>query len=323
MSLSSLQKKIIGPVLSIITPFKKNGNIDYNSLKSYLNFSYHRGARTFYLMFYNSRLGLLNSKEIITLNKFCIKEVKKLNKNCVIICATPYHISTEENIKIINDFYRNGADIVSLIFGEKYYSDQQVFDHFKKINANTKCKLLLHQQILENGLKSNPPFVLYNLKLLKKIFNLRNFIAMKEDAKNNNFTKKICKLLNKKTIIITSGNGKRQWLFAKKYGCQSWLSGISNLDPKISTDFYNFVKKHKISQYMNIIKKLEDPFFVSKKKFGWHMTIKGFLELNKKFNRYERSPLYPLNNNDMKKITTQYKVLLKNNTKYFNSKYKL
>src|SRR6056300_1537603 len=151
MSLSSLQKKIIGPVLSIITPFNKNGSIDYNSLKSYLNFSYHRGAKTFYLMFYNSRLGLLNSKEIIKLNKFCIKEVKKLNKNCVIICATPYHISTDENIKIINDFYRNGADIVSLIFGEKYYSDEQIFNHFKKINDNTKCKLLLHQQILENG----------------------------------------------------------------------------------------------------------------------------------------------------------------------------
>lgn len=323
MSLSSLQKKIFGPVLSIITPFKKNGNIDYNSLKSYINFAYNRGARTFYLMFYNSRLGLLNLKEIIKLNKFCIKEVKKLNKNSVVICATPYHISTDENIKIINDFYRSGADIVSLIFGEKYYSDQQIFNHFKTINDNTRCKLLLHQQILENGLKSNPPFVLYNLRLLKKIFTLKNFIAMKEDAKNNNFTKKICKLLAKKIVVITSGSGKRQWLFAKKYGCQSWLSGISNLDPKISSDFYNFVQKRKISKYMNIIKKLEDPFFVSNKKFGWHMTIKAFLELSKKFKRYERSPLSPLNDYDMKKIKKQYKVLLKNNTKYFDLEYKL
>ena len=146
---------------------------------------------------------------------------------------------------------------------------------------------------------------------------------MKEDTKNNKFTKNICKLLAKKIVIITSGNGKRQWLFAKKYGCQSWLSGISNLDPKISSDFYSFVNKRKISQYMNIIKKLEDPLFASIKKFGWHMTIKGFLELSKKFNRHERSPLLPLSGDNMKKIVKQYKVLLKNNMKNFDSKYEL
>ena len=41
----------------------------------------------------------------------------------------------------------------------------------------------------------------------------------------------------KHLIIITSGSGKRQWLKASKYGCQSWLSGISNLDPLIALDF--------------------------------------------------------------------------------------
>ena len=82
---------------------------------------------------------------------------------------------------------------------------------------------------MENGLSANKPNVYYSINLLNKIMKLKKFIAMKEDAKNDFYTKKICKQISKKAIIITSGGGKKQWLKAKKFGCQSWLSGISNL----------------------------------------------------------------------------------------------
>ena len=147
----------------------------------------------FYLMVYNTRLSLLTEKEIKEINVFCIKQVKSLNKENIIICAEPYHCSTEESIKYVNYFKKKGADLVSLIFGEKYYSEKQVYNHFKKIHQKTNCFLLLHQQIIENGISSNPNFIYYPLRLLDKIFNLSRFIAMKEDAKNHDYTKKICK----------------------------------------------------------------------------------------------------------------------------------
>ena len=77
---------------------------------------------------------------------------------------------------------------------------------------------------------------------------------MKEDSKKDKFTMDLCKRLKNKIIIITSGKGKRQWLKANKYGCQSWLSGISNLDPKIAIDFYfNYKKRNKnyLKNYFN------------------------------------------------------------------------
>ena len=100
---------------------------------------------------------------------------------------------------------------MSLIFGEKYYSDKQLFSHFKKVHDKTICFLLLHQQLMENGLSGNKPYVYYSINLLNKIMNLKKFIAMKEDAKNDFYTKKICKQISKKAIIITSG-ALRCWL---------------------------------------------------------------------------------------------------------------
>ena len=250
-------------------------------------------------MVYNSRLTLLSEKELIKINLFCIKQVKMLNKKNIIICAEPYHCSTEQSIKFVNLFKKKGADIVSLIFGEKFYSDDQLFNHFKKIHKKTNCYLLLHQQILENGISSNPNFVYYSLKVLERISGLKKFIAMKEDAKSEIYTKKICKKIANKMTIITSGGGKRQWLKAAKHGCNSWLSGVSNLNPKIAIDFYKFYKSKDKAKIKMIISNIEDPFVKIKNKYGWHLTIKAFLELNKNFKRYERSPLSCLNKEEM------------------------
>ena len=307
-----LKEKLKGPIFSIITPFKKNENIDYQALSKYIKYLYKRGARCFYVMVYNSRLSLLDEQEIIKLNLFVIKCVKKINKENIVICAEPYHTSTKKSIRLINLFSKNGADIVSLIFGEKFYSENQILSHFKKINRFSKCKLLLHQQPFENGISSDPPTVNYSVSLIKKIAKLKKFIAMKEDSKNEKLTIDICKSTKSDLIIITSGGGKRQWLKAAKYGCQSWLSGISNLDPKIAIDFYDFYKKKEKNKIIKIIKKLEDPFFEIKNKYGWHLTIKAMLENNNIFNRFERSPLAHVENKAFKDIRKVFMKMKKN-----------
>lgn len=317
-----IRNKLNGPIFSVITPFTKKGEIDYSSLKKYLEYLYLKGARNFYVMAYNSRLTLLNEKEIIELNFFCIKQIKKLNKENIVICGEPYHCSTEQSIQYVKFFKQKGADIVSLIFGEKYYSEIQLYEHFKKIHDKTKCYLLLHQQILENGLSSQPNYVFYPLNLLVKISKLPRFIAMKEDAKSDSYTKKICKKVSKQMTIITSGGGKRQWLRVAKYGCTSWLSGWSNLNPEIAFDFYKYYKSKNIKNMNQILKDIEDPFLKIKNEFGWHLTIKALLELNHNFKRYERSPLKEVSLNKMLKIKKAFniiKVKLKNKKikKYF------
>ncbi len=272
-------------------------------------------------MVYNSRLSLLTEKEIKEINFFCIKQVKKLNKENIIICAEPYHCSTEQSIKYVNYLKKSGADIVSLIFGEKYYSDKQLYSHFKNVHDKTNCFLLLHQQILENGISSDPPFVYYSLKILKKISKLSRFIAMKEDAKNEIYTRRICEDISNRMVIITSGGGKRQWVKAAKYGCTSWLSGVSNLNPKIAIDFYNYYKLKDKKQMDLLIKIIEEPFFKIKDKYGWHLTIKAFLELNKNFKRYERSPLKEIDKNEFKKCKKVFEEIRKKITNNNLEKY--
>jgi 4-hydroxy-tetrahydrodipicolinate synthase len=318
---TSIRNLIRGPIFSIITPFNKNQSIDYISLKKYILYLYKNGARVFYLMVYNSRFGLLDENEIIKLNLFCIKVVKNLDKQNIIITAEPYHCSTNKSIDYINLFEKNGSDVTSVIFGEKFYNEEQIVSHFRKIHKKTRTYLLLHQQLIENGVSGNPSHIFYPIKVLEKISKLKRFIAMKEDAKNDAFTKKICKKISKDMIIITSGRGKRQWLKAEKYGCQSWLSGVSNLDPKIAIDFYNFYKEKNYKQVNKILEFIEDPFFKIKDMYGWHPTIKACLEINNNFKRYERMPLQSLNKREFLNVKRKFINIKNNSKKLFKNKY--
>ena len=318
--LKRLKKFIKGPVFSIHTPFKKNGEIDYSALKKYLKFLYSRGGRVFYVMVYNSRLSLLNKKEIIKLNVFCIKVIKKLNHNNIIICAEPYQCSTKETIDYVNKFTKEGADLVSVIFGEKYYSDNQLFEHFKKVNDKSKGLLLLHQQFLENGMSANPLHRYYSINLLKKIFKLNKFVAMKEDAKKEYYTKQILKNL-KGTIVIKAGGGKTSWLRVAKFGCPAWLSGVSNMDPLIAVNFYEFYKKKNFKKCKLLIKIFEIPVNNLMKKFGWHITIKGLMEQNKVIKRHERSPLKEIDDKNIKIVRQYFYKMSKISSRYFGEKY--
>jgi len=215
---NSIKNKIKGPIFSVITPFKKNGEIDYIALKIYLKFLHNRGARVFYVMFYNSRLGLLSDNEIVKLNIFVATYLKNTFKNVIVIGAEPYHCSTKQSVKYAILFNQKKIDVISLIFGEKFYNNDQIINHFKTISKKTKIKFILHQQLLENGISSNPPLVPYDIKILEKLSKINNFVAMKEDTKIDIFTKKIIINLGKDINIITSGGGKKQWLKFSKYG---------------------------------------------------------------------------------------------------------
>ena len=121
----------------------------------------------------------------------------------------------------------------------------------------------------------------------------------------------------KNFVVVTSGNGLIQWLKANKHGCTSWLTGISNIDPKIEIEFYKSYKKNNLGLCNLIIKNIAIPFAKIQKKYGWHLTVKAFIECNGIFRRFERMPLEPIDKKNMKKIEIDFKKIKQNSDKNF------
>jgi len=300
----NIRDKIKGPVFSIITPFARDESIDYDGLEKYINFLYVGGARIYYVMAYNSRFSELAFDEIKALNKFVVDRVKSLDSNNVVIVADPIHCSTQVSIDFAKHAEKIGADIISLIFREKFYFEDQVFNHYEMVAKSTGIGILIHEMPFISGLGGHT--MDWPVSLLDRLADIENVIAIKEDAKNDELTLQILNKLKDRIAIITSGGGKRQWLTFVEHGCESWLNGIGVFEPRLATQFYQFYLSGQKDRYMDIINKIEVPFFdVIVKKYGWHLSVKSALEAYGVMSRFERMPMMPLpedKHNDVKKL---------------------
>ena len=80
------------------------------------------------------------------------------------------------------------------------------------------------------------------ISLLDKLADIPNIIAIKEDAKNDDYSHEVIRTIKDRLSIIISGGGKRQWLQFADQGCQAWLNGIGVFEPKLAILFWKHTK---------------------------------------------------------------------------------
>ncbi|MAV30705.1 MAG: hypothetical protein CL866_10110 [Cycloclasticus sp.] len=300
--LELLKSRINGPVFSVMTPFKEvDDEIDYLTLECYLRKIFDDGGKIFYVMGYNSRFSELSWQEIRELNKFVVDTVKALDEDNIVIVADPLHCSTRVSIDFARHAEKIGADMISLVFREKFYSNEQVYKHYLAIAESTDIGILVHEMPFISGHGGHT--VNWPVELLDSLAGIENVIAIKEDAKDDVYSHEVISTIKDRVAIIISGGGKRQWLEFSNLGCQAWLNGIGVFEPKLAVVFWRAKQENNMSKCMEIIEKIEVPFFddvVSK--FGWHLGIKAALQARGIMSRYERMPLLAIDDNQYKEV---------------------
>ena len=292
--LITIRNRIKGPVFSILTPFvPSNDKIDFNSLELYIEKIYNAGGFIFYVMAYNSRYSQLTFEEIKLLNEFVVLKVKELDSENIVIVADPPHCSTASTIEFARHAESSGADLISLIVRERYYFDEQIFTHFRMVNDSVDIGILIHEMPFLSGLGG--PLVNWPFELLDRIADLEKVVAIKEDAKADEYSEKAIQLLKDRLAIIISGGGKRQWLRFAAKGCQAWLNGIGVFEPRLATTFWNAWNCGNERLLYKIVDEIEAPFFeYGVRKYGWHLTIKVALEHFGMMSAHDRMPLMPM-----------------------------
>lgn len=289
MYLTAIRDKIKGPVFPIVTPFTADYRVDYEKTKDYIDFLYDGGARIFHVMAHTSRFGLLTHDEMLELNRTVSTHVKLKYNDCVAIVADPLYKSTEVSIDFAKRARDDGADIIGLIFMERFYFNEQVYGFYEAVANSCDIGILIHEQQLNTILGTT--LIRFPIDLLKRIAAIDNVVAIKEDAKEDLYTKEVVKSIKDELAIIVSGGSKEQYMQFGPMGCQAYLVGVGSFDPLTAVRFYEFYLKHNSNRCWEIIKQIERPFFQVSKKLGWHIGLKSALELLSVMSRLERPPL--------------------------------
>lgn len=312
MKYIELKNKIKGPVFSIITPFKNNGyDIDYDSLINYITYMYNEGAKIFYGMAFNTRYLLMSEDEILKVNEVIIKTIKNFNDpETVIIVGDPLDCSTETSIKFAKHAKENGADMISLIYRAYLFFDDDVYNHYKMIADAVDIAILVHEMPFMKGIPKHQDGN-WSIDLLNRLSDIPSVIAVKEDAKLDDYTKEIVDKISDRVAIVVSGNGLQQWSKVSEK-CQAWLTGIGNFCPKTEIDFYKYYLEGNKEKCDEIIEKIEKPYFWIKDNLSWHLGIKSTLHILGIMDRQERMPYKALNDEQHEKVVNIMKEISKN-----------
>ena len=284
----SIRDRLEGCFYTIFTPFAQNYAIDYEALENYLSTLYSHGARRFYAMAYNSRYSQLSNAEIMDLNRFCIEFLKRIDTKNIVIVGDPIHCSTNESVEFAKHARECGADLISLIVREKYFSDEQILDHFSAVASSSNMAILIHEMPFLSGYDGTQMH--WPASLLKALPKIPEVVALKEDAKNFEITKTALELEPDIRVIIAGT--KASLLRYKPYGAKAYLNGISMIDARIGEEFWKAYNSNDEEVINIILKKIEAPFFEKcVGKFGWHRTNKALLQAAGMMHRRDRMPL--------------------------------
>ena len=292
--------KIEGPVFPIITPFTAEGLVDYVAVIKYIDFLCLAGAETLYVMAHASRVGLLRLEELVRLNDIVCSHTKSVYPDVTVIAAIPMYGGIAAAIHVAAVACIAGADLISVLFTERYYSNEQVVEFYTGIANNIHCGILVHEEPM-NALAGCTK-VQWPLSLLEKVVAIDKVVAIKEDSHEDAFTSQIVHRFKDEVSIIVSGGGKEQFFKFGPIGCQAYLVGVGSFAPEIALAFYDTY----IYEYPMFSKKIivdtEQPFFKVAMGMGWHIALKSAMEHMGIMKRYERMPLKMLNEEDHTKI---------------------
>lgn len=299
-----LKERLDGPFYTIFTPFDAEENIDYEVLEKYLTLLYQQGARKFYAMAYNSRYSQLADREILELNAYCSSTLKRLDKDNIVIVGDAIHGATSHSVSFAEHAKDSGADMISLIMREKYFSDEQVLEHFSTIGSACDFPLLVHEMPFLSGF--NGTQMHWPTSLLQKLPSIPQVVALKEDAKDFDIA---CQAfaLEPDIRIILAGGGKARFRQFYPRGARCWLNGISIIDAEIAERFWEAMLQGDIATQDFVINQLENPFFGGVvKKYGWHRTNKALLEAAGLMSRRDRMPLQHLSDQEFVEVVEIY-----------------
>jgi 4-hydroxy-tetrahydrodipicolinate synthase len=301
----TLKDRLDGPFYTIFTPFDEQENVDYEVLEKYLTLLYKQGARKFYAMAYNSRYSQLTHGEILELNGFCAKTLKAIDQNNIVIVGDPIHCSTKASLEFTEHAKESGADLISLIMREKYFTDDQVLEHFDIIGRASNFPLLVHEMPFLSGFDGSQMH--WPQSLLQRLPEIPQIAALKEDAKDFEVACQAFKL-EPNIRVILAGGGKARFREFFSRGARCWLNGISIIDGSIAEEFWKAMLNNDVETQDFIIDKLEVPFFGGvTKKYGWHRTNKALLQAAGLMHRRDRMPLKHLSDDEFLDVVEVYK----------------
>jgi 4-hydroxy-tetrahydrodipicolinate synthase len=242
-----IQSKLRGTGVALVTPFTKNGAIDFNGLEKVIDYSIKGGVEYVVTLGTTGESVNLDKQEKLDILNFTIEKTA----GRVPVVAGFGGNSTNQVIKDIQEFHFKGVDAILSV--SPYYNkptQNGIIEHYKAVAAAAPRPIILYNvpgRTASNMLAST------TLKLAE----VDNIIGMKEASGDFNQCMQIAKNKPKDFLLVSGDDNITLGLLA--YGLDGVISVVGQAFPKIFTEMVrqglkgNFEETRKLHYKLNDI----------------------------------------------------------------------
>jgi len=241
-----IQSKLRGTGVALVTPFTKNGAIDFNGLEKVIDYSIKGGVEYVVTLGTTGESVNLDKQEKLDIMNFTIEKTA----GRVPVVAGFGGNSTHQVIKDIEQFHFNGVDAILSV--SPYYNKPTqggVIEHYKAVAAAAPRPVILYNvpgRTASNMLAST------TLRLAE----VENIIGMKEASGDFNQCMQIAKNKPKDFLLISGDDNITLGLLA--YGLDGVISVVGQAFPKIFTEMVRQGLKGNFEEARTLHYKLND-----------------------------------------------------------------
>ena len=262
-----------GSLVALVTPLLKNGDVDYESLSSLLDWHIANETDGIVSVGTTGESATLNVKEHIEVIDYSVKYVQ----NRIPVIAGTGANSTDEAIELSLEAKLKGADYVLLV--TPYYNkpnQKGLLAHYEKIANNVDIKQILYNVPSRTACDLKPETV-------SVLSEHKNIVGLKEAVDDIERIKELVKISNNSTDFAILSGDDPTFMNALIEGAHGVISVAANVVPKSISQICKLIREDnieeakKLNEFNNNIYRL---LFVESNPIPvkWMLTNMGLIE---------------------------------------------
>jgi 4-hydroxy-tetrahydrodipicolinate synthase len=288
-----LRTLLTGPVMSVHTPFTRDGAIDYGSLRGLVDRGIDAGSTTMLLTYGDSLFSLLTDDEVAAVTRV----VAEQTAGRAVVVAADRIWWTGKTVEFARYAREVGADVLMVLPPD--WAGSCTADSFVAHYAAVAVEIPV--MVVTNAFSRSQAMGLEVLRRLRD--ETPGVIAIKDDLVGV-FARKMAILLRGHWSII-SGGQKQNHFDLIHYGCDGYLSTFVTFAPHVTQAYWQAVQTEDWVEAARIIREYDMPYFdyVLDVIGGFDAALHGTFEHFGLSQRWRRPPYHSLTDEQMEQLS--------------------
>lgn len=293
MNRSEAQDMFSGPIPSIRTPFRGDGDIDFAGLARIVDRCIANEHRAIMLTAGDSHWACMSEEEIAAVTQAVCRQ----GKGQASVIAADRYLDTKRAVEFAGMVRELGACTVMVMPPDWAGSctPQTLAEHYVAVAKVLPVTLVTNVFI--------PRGVAFALEAVERALAASERIIAIKDDMGGVFAQRLC-MAHAGDLAIYAGGQKLNHLGLWPFGAQGYLSTFATLNPTITSRYWSAVKRGDRDAALAIVRDIDAPFFehVMTYSGGFDAAMHGMMELAGLCGRWRRRPYYTLSDGEMEKL---------------------